>query len=110
LEIPPELVNDISASLPARRSSFLRDDDGFVGRGTDFTQGRAFGTGAAPPVRSTGAEKLGIKVGDHVVHDRYGPGIVVSVDGTGSHSRAAVTFDEHGTKQLVLAMTPLKLA
>jgi hypothetical protein len=34
----------------------------------------------------------------------------VSVDGTGSHSRAAVTFDEHGTKQLVLAMTPLKLA
>ena len=66
--------------------------------------------GAAPPVRSTGAEKLGLHVGDRVVHDRYGPGTVVKVDGEGSHSRAAVNFDEHGTKQLVLAMTPLRRA
>ena len=110
LEIPSELVHDISATLPTRRSSFARGDDGFVGRGTEFTEGRAFGTGAAPPVRSTGAEKLGLKVGDHVVHDRYGAGVVVKVDGEGSHSRAAVNFDEHGTKQLVLAMTPLRRA
>jgi len=109
-EIPPELVHDISATLPSRRSSFTRDDDGFVGRGTDFTQGRAFGNGAAPPVRSTGAEKLGLVVGDRVVHDRYGLGTVVKVDGEGSHCRAAVNFDEHGTKQLVLAMTPLRRA
>ena len=39
------------------------DDEGFVGRGTEFTEGRAFGTGAAPPVRSTGAEKLGLDGG-----------------------------------------------
>jgi DNA helicase-2/ATP-dependent DNA helicase PcrA len=109
-EIPPELVHDISATLPSRRSSFTRDDDGFVGRRTDFTQGRAFGTGAAPPVRSTGAEMLGLVVGDRVVHDRYGLGTVVKVDGEGSHCRAAVSFDEHGTKQLVLAMTPLRRA
>jgi hypothetical protein len=43
-----------------------------------------------------------------VVHDRYGPGVVTSVDGTGSHARASVSFQEHGTKQLVLAMTPLQ--
>jgi len=49
-----------------------RDADGFTGRGTEFTEGRAFGTGAAPPVRSTGAEKLGLEVGDRVVHDRSG--------------------------------------
>jgi DNA helicase-2/ATP-dependent DNA helicase PcrA len=110
LEIPPELVLDISSSLPLRRSSLERDDEGFVGRGTDFTQGRAFGAGTAPPVRSTGAEKLGLRVGERVVHDRFGEGVVLSVDGTGSHSRAAVNFDEHGTKQLVLAMTPLRRA
>jgi len=109
-EIPPELVHDISVTLPSRRSSFARDDDGFVGRGTEFTQGRAFGAGTAPPVRSTGAEKLALKVGERVVHDRYGSGVVVSVEGEGSHSRAAVRFDEHGTKQLVLAMTPLRRA
>ena len=109
-EIPPELVNDISATLPTRRSTFSRDDEGFVGRGTEFTEGRAFGTGAAPPVRSTGAELLGLKVDDRVVHDRYGPGVVLKIEGEGTHCRAAVKFDEHGTKQLVLAMTPLRRA
>jgi DNA helicase-2/ATP-dependent DNA helicase PcrA len=103
-------VHDISATLPSRRSSFSRDNDGFIGRSTEFTEGRAFGTGVAPAVRSTGAEKLGLHVGERVVHDRYGPGVVVRVDGEGSHSRAAVNFDEHGTKQLVLAMTPLRRA
>ena len=79
-------------------------------RSTYFTEGRAFGTGAAPPVRSTGAEKLGLAIGDRVVHDRFGPGVVTRVEGEGSHSRATVNFDEHGTKHLVLAMTPLHRA
>jgi hypothetical protein len=102
------LVNDLSAARPARRPFDL--DDGFLGRGTDFTSGRAFGSGAAPPVRSTGAESLGLAVGDAVVHDRYGPGVVVSVEGSGAHARAAVRFEEHGMKNLVLAMTPLRRA
>jgi DNA helicase-2/ATP-dependent DNA helicase PcrA len=108
-EIPSELIHDISASMPMRRNSFT-DSDGFVGRSTEFTEGRAFGTGAAPPARSTGAELLGLVVGDHVVHDRFGPGVVTRVEGQGSHARAAVDFVEHGTKQLVLAMTPLHRA
>ncbi len=109
-EIPAELVHDLSASLPTRRATFSSDEDGFVGRGSDFTSGKAFGAGTAPPVRSTGAENLGLKVGERVVHDRYGPGIVTKIDGSASHTRASVTFDEYGTKQLVLAMTPLKRA
>jgi DNA helicase-2/ATP-dependent DNA helicase PcrA len=109
-EIPPELVTDLSSTLPSRRSSFSLEDDGFVGRTTEFTEGRAFGTGAAPPVRSTGAEKLGLVVGERVVHDRFGAGVVVRVEGEGPHARAAVNFGEHGTKQLVLAMTPLQRA
>jgi DNA helicase-2/ATP-dependent DNA helicase PcrA len=44
------------------------------------------------------------------VHDRYGAGVVTKVEGSGSHARAAVDFVEHGTKQLVLAMTPLHRA
>ena len=109
-EIPSELIHDLSASLPTRRSTFTSDEDGFVGRGGEFTAGRAFGAGSAPPVRSTGAELLGLAVGERVVHDRYGPGTVKSLDGSGAHARASVVFDEFGTKQLVLAMTPLKRA
>jgi DNA helicase-2/ATP-dependent DNA helicase PcrA len=108
-EIPPELVHDISATMPLRRSSYT-DSDGFVGRSTEFTEGRAFGSGTAPPVRSTGAEKLGLVVGERVVHDRYGPGVVTKVEGTGNRAHAAVDFVEHGTKMLVLSMTPLHRA
>jgi DNA helicase-2/ATP-dependent DNA helicase PcrA len=110
VEIPSSLVDDLSTTLPTRRSSFEHDDEGFTGRATEFTLGRAFGTGAATPVRSTGAEKLDLAVGDRVVHDRYGAGVVTMVDGEGTHARASVNFDEHGTKQLVLAMTPLRRA
>lgn len=108
-EIPAPLVQDLSATQPLRRSSF-NEEEGFVGRASEFAQGRAFGTGAAPPVRSTGAEKLGLTVGDVVVHDRYGRGVVREVQGEGTHARATVEFDDHGTKQLVLAMTPLRRA
>jgi DNA helicase-2/ATP-dependent DNA helicase PcrA len=109
-EVPSELITDLTSTKPTRRSSFSLDDDGFVGRSTSFTEGRAFGTGAAPPVRSTGAELLGLNIGDRVIHDRFGPGVVTRVEGEGSHSRATVNFQEHGTKHLVLAMTPLKRA
>ena len=108
-EIPSELVRDLSTTVPrGRRSSVERD--GFVGRGTDFTEGRAFGAGSAPPVRSTGAETLGLVVGDAVVHDRFGRGVVTAIDDSASHLRAAVRFDEYGLKHLVLAMTPLRRA
>ncbi len=112
-EIPPALVRDLSASVPRPRATLERDargDEGFLGRATAFTEGRAYGSGAAPPVRSTGAELLGLVVGDAVVHDRYGAGVVVAATGEGSHARATVAFAEHGTKQLVLSMTPLRRA
>lgn len=110
-EIPAELVNDLSKSLPSRRSSFRDDDnDGFVGRRSSFTDGPAYGAGTAPAVRSTGAENLGLGVGDRVVHDRYGAGTVTKVAGSGSGARATVNFRDHGSKQLILAMTPLRRA
>jgi DNA helicase-2/ATP-dependent DNA helicase PcrA len=112
-EIPPALVRDLSASPPRPRASAehgVRTEEGFLGRSTTFTEGRAYGSGAAPPARSTGAERLGLVAGDAVVHDRYGAGVVVTTSGEGSHTRATVDFTEHGTKQLVLAMTPLRRA
>ena len=108
-EIPPELVHDVSRSAPLRRRE-VEFEEGFVGRASEFAAGRAIGAGAAPPVRSTGAETLGLTAGERVVHDRYGAGIVVRVEGEGARSRATVSFVEHGTKQLVLAMTPLRRA
>ncbi len=106
-EIPDELYEELAAPSPFRRTMFRDEEHGFVGRASEFTEGRAFGSGTAPPVRSTGAETLGLQPGDRVRHDRYAGGVVIAVTGDGSKARATVRFDEFGEKQLVLAMTPL---
>lgn len=107
-EIPKELIYDVaSARTPDRQLVYDDERDGFVGRNSEFASGRAFGSGAAPPVRSTGAEKLGLRVGDEVVHARFGRGFVRTIEGEGNLARAKVDFIDHGLKELVLAMSPL---
>ena len=74
-EIPPELVNDLSAqragASPARHST-----DGFLGRDTDFTRGAPSAPAprrrCARPAPSCSASPSATAV----VHDRYGPGVV----------------------------------
>jgi DNA helicase-2/ATP-dependent DNA helicase PcrA len=75
----------------------------------DAGEGRTFGRGAVPLPRpaSTGAELLGLVAGDEVVHERWGRGTVVSVEGEGTHARGHVRFDVVGDKQLLFSMAPL---
>jgi DNA helicase-2/ATP-dependent DNA helicase PcrA len=109
-EIPEKLINDLASTAPVRRSSFRDEDHGFEGRGGSFSEGRAIGAGTAPPARSTGAELLGLVAGERVIHDRYGMGTVQTVSGSGPRTRATVSFDNFGDKQLVLSLTPLRRA
>ncbi len=113
-EVPAPLVADVSHAAPRRFADVARENRPWgepparVAREPDGPPGgRVFGTGAAPAARSTGAERLGLVPGERVVHERYGPGTVVRCEGEGLRARATVSFDEAGTKQLVLAMTPL---
>ncbi|MGN1255595.1 MAG: ATP-dependent helicase [Bacteroidaceae bacterium] len=43
-----------------------------------------------------------IKPGQKIVHERFGPGIVERVEGTGMDTRAMVSFESAGRKQLLL--------
>jgi DNA helicase II / ATP-dependent DNA helicase PcrA len=65
---------------------------------------------AASPVKTTGAESLGLEVGDQVVHGRYGVGTVTELVGEGDKTEAAVKFEGVGLKKFLLAWTPLKKA
>ncbi len=116
-EVPAALVEDISRAAPlrwreaSRENRPARADEGAGSPGGDEAPGgRVFGSGSAPAARSTGAELLGLAPGDRVVHERYGAGTVVRCDGEGLRARATVSFAGAGTKQLVLAMTPLRRA
>jgi DNA helicase-2/ATP-dependent DNA helicase PcrA len=68
---------------------------------------------ARPPARPAGhgAESAGISIGDDVVHDSYGEGVVLSIRGQGDKAEADVHFRGGvGQKTLLLAWAPLRKA
>ncbi len=58
--------------------------------------------------KTTGAEKLGLKVGDSIVHSRWGEGVIDSISGLGEDTKAEIRFVNGVKKTFLLSMTPLK--
>ena len=98
-EIPEHLVSLIE-SQPSRTP----------GRGRESIVDAALRGSPAAPAKTTGAENLGIAVGDDVVHGKWGEGVVLEVMGSGDKAEAVVRFPDVGEKRLLLAWTPLKKA
>ena len=84
----------------------------------DDTDGRVFGRGdhrervveaalRTGPVRTTGAEELGLRIGDDVVHSKWGEGVVIDLSGQGDKAEVTVRFPTVGEKRLLLAWSPL---
>ena len=66
--------------------------------------------GKTGPVHGTGAEELGLRAGETVVHAKWGEGVVLSVRGQGDKAEAKVRFPSVGEKHLALSLAPLKRA
>ena len=49
----------------------------------------------------------GLKLGQNVVHAKFGSGVVTDLEGSGAHARVQVNFDDAGSKWLVLAYANL---
>ncbi|MGQ3888768.1 DNA helicase II [Legionella sp. CNM-1927-20] len=63
----------------------------------------------APDQRSNlmTAKEAGVKMGQNVSHAKFGQGKILSVEGSGAHTRVQVRFRVHGVKWLVLAYANL---
>ena len=61
-------------------------------------------TGPSP----SGAEELGLKIGDDVMHAKFGEGVIIDISGTGDKAEARVRFPDVGEKQLLLSWAPLQ--
>jgi DNA helicase II / ATP-dependent DNA helicase PcrA len=57
---------------------------------------------------TTGAEKIGLRLGDDVQHIKFGEGVILELRGEGDKAEATVRFREVGTKTLLLAWSPLE--
>jgi DNA helicase-2/ATP-dependent DNA helicase PcrA len=97
-EIPEDLTRMIEGGRQARLSERGRAsivDSVMRGRG-------------ATPARTSGAENLGLRVGDDVMHGKWGEGVVLEVIGDGDKAEGIVRFAGVGEKRLLLAWAPLK--
>ncbi len=119
-EIPSELINEIGGTRMLRSR---RDRSGGGGGGSEIPTGRTFGGGgrdshsddvvesalaAANTPTPSGAESIGLKVGDDVRHSQWGEGVIVEIDGVGDKAEASVHFPSVGPKRLLLSWAPLE--
>jgi len=51
---------------------------------------------------------IGFTTGDMVLHDRFGEGIIISMEGKGNNAKATVNFNNTGVKTLLLKYAKLK--
>jgi len=58
--------------------------------------------------RSPEAAPEGIRLGQRVLHAKFGEGVVLNYEGQGSHARVQVNFEQAGTKWLVMAYARLE--
>jgi DNA helicase-2/ATP-dependent DNA helicase PcrA len=102
-EIPDELVH---AAAGGHRVRQRRSIEG----ARDEIVEAALRRGKIAPVHGTGAEQLGLRTGETVVHAKWGEGVVTDVEGEGERAEASVRFPGMGEKRLLLHMAPIKRA
>ncbi len=68
------------------------------------------GTRTLPPAKPTGGTRPvpSLKAGDRVVHDSFGMGTVVTVEGQADKAVASVDFGSGGVKRLLLRYSPVE--
>ena len=97
-EIPEQLTRMVEGGRQARLA-----ERGRAGIVESALRGRG-----ATPARTSGAENLGLRVGDDVMHGKWGEGVVLEVIGEGDKAEGIVRFAGVGEKRLLLAWAPLK--
>ena len=55
------------------------------------------------------SESYGLQVGATILHERFGRGVVRSIEGRGINMKAVVDFEQNGTKNLLLKYAKFKL-
>jgi DNA helicase-2/ATP-dependent DNA helicase PcrA len=59
-----------------------------------------------PPAMATRSSH-GLRVGQSVFHNKFGEGLIVTLEGNGDDARAQINFGRHGMKWLALSVAKL---
>jgi DNA helicase-2/ATP-dependent DNA helicase PcrA len=93
-------------------SRFLAEIPGDLLRSIEEDEVRDVGETDPSAIRqavSTGTRvSVDVAAGDTVLHDKWGEGVVLTVNGRGTDAEATVIFEDAGQKRLLLAYAPLR--
>jgi DNA helicase-2/ATP-dependent DNA helicase PcrA len=76
--------------------------------GRDRIVDAAIRAGQQPRATPSGADQLGLRIGDDVRHAKWGDGVILDLIGSGEKAEAVVRFPSVGEKRLLLSWAPLE--
>jgi DNA helicase-2/ATP-dependent DNA helicase PcrA len=106
-ELPEAALKWITPRNQGFGSGFARDYQAAWAKGSGL--GSVVGAGRIEPSRgiAAAAPTHGLRPGQGVFHNKFGEGVVVTLEGSGEDARAQVNFGRHGMKWLALAVARL---
>ncbi|MDE2394061.1 MAG: UvrD-helicase domain-containing protein [Burkholderiales bacterium] len=111
-ELPEEALKWITPKKQAFGSGYAREYEQAWNRGSGLSGIVGAGRVAAPAPppftpRQAPAGTGGLRAGQSVFHNKFGEGVILTLEGGGADARVQVNFGRHGTKWLLLAMAKL---
>ena len=100
-ELPDESLKWLTPRTAGFGSGYARDYQAAWARGSGLSSMVGAGRIEPPPSSS------GLRVGQGVFHNKFGEGVVVTLEGSGDDARAQVNFGRHGMKWLALSVAKL---
>ncbi|WP_119352670.1 UvrD-helicase domain-containing protein [Azohydromonas sediminis] len=108
-ELPEQSLKWLTPRVAGFGSGFARDYQQAWQRGSGL--GSIVGAGRVEPAPATRtaatSDGAALRVGQSVFHNKFGEGVVVTLEGSGADARAQINFGRHGTKWLALAVAKL---
>jgi DNA helicase-2/ATP-dependent DNA helicase PcrA len=101
--IPSRFLEEIPAELTKWLTPRFSRQRAFA---ADFSRQTQVPFPRKPPQREVG----GFRIGQSVIHAKFGPGVIVDLEGQGTDLRVQVNFRDHGLKVLALAVAKLQAA
>jgi DNA helicase II / ATP-dependent DNA helicase PcrA len=110
-ELPESALRWITPRNQAFGSGFAREYGAAWSRGSGLHSivgaGRGNARPASAPAAPPQASSHGLRPGQGVFHDKFGEGVVMTIEGGGDDARAQVNFGRHGMKWLALGIAKL---
>jgi DNA helicase II / ATP-dependent DNA helicase PcrA len=105
-ELPEEHLKWLTPKNQGFGSGYVREYQNAWSRGSGLST--VVGAGRIePPLQPKATPSHGFRSGQGVFHNKFGEGVILTLEGVGDDARAQVNFGRHGTKWLQLSIAKL---